>query len=67
MAASCETVTVPSKVKAWVYAEHGNPPAVLRLDPDVQVPHIEEDQVLIKVAAAAALNPVDIKRMHGLF
>ncbi|PKI18282.1 hypothetical protein CRG98_049444, partial [Punica granatum] len=66
MAASPEAAAVPPRMKAWVHPEYGDPAAVLRLEPRVEVPQIEEDQVLVKVAAAA-LNPVDIKRMHGLF
>ncbi|OWM71546.1 2-methylene-furan-3-one reductase-like [Punica granatum] len=66
MAASPEAAAVPPKMKAWVHPEYGDPAAVLRLEPGVEVPRIEEDQVLVKVAAAA-LNPVDIKRMQGLF
>ncbi|KAJ4729207.1 2-methylene-furan-3-one reductase-like [Melia azedarach] len=55
-----------SKMKAWVYDEYGNSQDILKLDADVPVPNLEEDQVLIKVVAAA-LNPVDDKRMLGLF
>ncbi|KAK4757075.1 hypothetical protein SAY87_007202 [Trapa incisa] len=66
-AASDETAAaIPSKMKAWVYSELGNPANVLRLESHVEVPRVEEDQVLIKVVAAA-LNPVDFKRMNGLF
>ncbi|CAB4305587.1 unnamed protein product [Prunus armeniaca] len=57
---------VPSVNKAWVYAEYGKPADVLKLDPNVPLPRVEEDQVLIKVAAAA-LNPVDHKRLLGYF
>lgn len=53
-------------MKAWVYDEYGNSQDILKLDADVPVPNLEEDQVLIKVVAAA-LNPVDDKRMLGLF
>ncbi|KAK3413227.1 hypothetical protein EUGRSUZ_I01801 [Eucalyptus grandis] len=64
--ASDSDVTIPSKIKAWVYAERGNPVDVLKLVPDVGVPEIKEDQVLVK-AVAAALNPVDFKRALGFF
>lgn len=57
---------IPSKMKAWVYAHHGKPVDVLKLDLDVAVPQLTEDQVLIKVVAAG-LNPVDFKRMLGMF
>ncbi|XVF58085.1 hypothetical protein PTKIN_Ptkin07bG0033700 [Pterospermum kingtungense] len=56
----------PSKMKAWVYAHHGKPVDVLKLNLDVDVPQLKEDQVLIKVIAAG-LNPVDFKRMLGMF
>ncbi|KAG0456175.1 hypothetical protein HPP92_023963 [Vanilla planifolia] len=56
---------VPSKMKAWVYDEYGDAD-VLRLDEGVSVPGIKEDQVLVKVVAAA-LNPVDFKRRQGKF
>lgn len=57
---------IPSKVKAWVYGQYGKPEDVLKLESDVAVPDVNDDQVLIKVVAAA-LNPVDTKRMAGLF
>ncbi|XP_021299220.1 2-methylene-furan-3-one reductase-like [Herrania umbratica] len=57
---------IPSKMKAWVYAHHGKPVDVLKLDLDVAVPQPTEDQVLIKVVAAG-LNPVDFKRMLEMF
>ncbi|OMO80683.1 Alcohol dehydrogenase superfamily, zinc-type [Corchorus capsularis] len=53
-------------MKAWVYAHHGNPVDVLKLESDVDVPQVKDDQVLIKVVAAG-LNPVDFKRILGLF
>ncbi|KAF2308551.1 hypothetical protein GH714_010533 [Hevea brasiliensis] len=56
--------SIPSKMKAWVYSEYGKPEYVLRFDSEVVVPEVKEDQVLIKVVAAA-LNPVDAKRMAG--
>lgn len=58
--------SIPSKMKAWVYSEHGKPVDVLKLDSNYYVPQLKEDQVLIKVVAAA-LNPVDFKRMLGMF
>lgn len=39
---------------------------VLKFDDKVSVPEVKEDQVLIKVVAAA-LNPVDAKRRQGKF
>jgi 2-methylene-furan-3-one reductase len=56
--------SIPSQNKAWVYSEYGKAVDVLKLDPNVPVPEVKEDQVLIKVVAAA-LNPVDSKRMQG--
>ncbi|KAF8037520.1 hypothetical protein BT93_B0423 [Corymbia citriodora subsp. variegata] len=64
--ASDSNVAIPSKIKAWVYAERGNPVDVLKLDSEVRVPEIKEDEVLVKVVAAA-LNPVDFKRALGFF
>ncbi|CAN1187481.1 NADPH-dependent alkenal/one oxidoreductase, chloroplastic [Linum perenne] len=57
--------TIPSEMKAWVYDEYGSVD-VLKLDEKVSVPEIKDDQVLVKVFAAA-LNPVDFKRRQGKF
>ncbi|KAL6646425.1 hypothetical protein ACP70R_018033 [Stipagrostis hirtigluma subsp. patula] len=56
---------VPAQMKAWVYDTYGDA-SVLRLDEAVAVPAVADDQVLVKVAAAA-LNPVDSKRRAGKF
>ncbi|KAK1299087.1 Quinone oxidoreductase-like protein [Acorus calamus] len=50
-------------MKAWIYSEYGDA-GVLRLADDVAVPEVKEDQVLVKVVAAA-LNPLDYKRRRG--
>ena len=50
-------------MKAWQYDEYGDV-NVLKLSSDVPVPSINDDQVLVKVVAAA-LNPVDFKRRQG--
>lgn len=67
-APSTDTATstsIPSVMKAWVYDEYGGV-EVLKFDTSVSVPEVKDDQVLIKVAAAA-LNPVDFKRRLGKF
>ncbi|XP_022151177.1 NADPH-dependent alkenal/one oxidoreductase, chloroplastic-like [Momordica charantia] len=64
-AVASEVISVPSEMKAWVYGEYGGVD-VLKFDSSVSVPEVKEDQVLIKVVAAA-LNPVDAKRMLGKF
>ncbi|KAI5341163.1 PREDICTED: 2-methylene-furan-3-one reductase [Prunus dulcis] len=64
--ASCVSTTPPSVNKAWIYREHGETAHVLKFETNVAVPQIKEDQVLIKVVAAA-LNPIDAKRILGLF
>ncbi|XP_057980774.1 2-methylene-furan-3-one reductase-like [Malania oleifera] len=57
---------IPSEMKAWVYSEYGNSVDVLKLDSALPLPQVQDDQVLVRVVAAA-LNPVDFKRMLGYF
>lgn len=59
------TFNLPSKMKAWAYDQYGSVEDVLKLVPDFDVPAINDDQVLIKVVAAA-LNPVDSIRIAGV-
>lgn len=56
---------IQSEMKAWRYSEYGGI-EVLKLESNVPVPELKDDQVLIKVVAAA-LNPIDIKKMNGSF
>ncbi|KAI3452738.1 hypothetical protein Pfo_009402 [Paulownia fortunei] len=51
-------------MKAWTYSEYGGV-EVLKLESNVEVPELKDDQVLIKVVAAA-LNPIDFKRRLGV-
>ncbi|KAL8532654.1 hypothetical protein ACS0TY_009021 [Phlomoides rotata] len=51
-------------MKAWRYSEYGGA-EVVKLESDVPVPEPTDDQVLIKVVAAA-LNPIDYKRRQGI-
>ncbi|XP_048129066.1 2-methylene-furan-3-one reductase-like [Rhodamnia argentea] len=61
-----ENFVVPTRMKAWVYREHGDVATVLRLDPELEVPKVREGQVLVKVVAAA-LNPIDTLRVNGVY
>ncbi|OAY80118.1 Quinone oxidoreductase-like protein, chloroplastic [Ananas comosus] len=56
---------VPEQMRAWIYDEYGDA-GVLRLEDAVAVPEVGDDQVLVRVSAAA-LNPVDFKRRQGKF
>ncbi|KAF5479581.1 hypothetical protein F2P56_000390 [Juglans regia] len=64
--AAPSSFTIPSHNKAWVYSEYGSAVDVLKLDPNLPVPEVKDDQVLVKVAAVS-LNPVDSKWMSGFF
>ncbi|XP_062195190.1 2-methylene-furan-3-one reductase-like [Phragmites australis] len=64
-ATTAVSTEVPGEMKAWVYDAYGDA-SVLKLDGAVAVPAVGEDQVLVKVVAAA-LNPVDAKRRAGKF
>ncbi|KAK4485771.1 hypothetical protein RD792_008417 [Penstemon davidsonii] len=62
---SSSSSSIPSVMKAWTYSDYGGV-EVLKLESNVEVPDVKEDQVLIKVVAAA-LNPIDFKRRFGKF
>ncbi|KAI4346984.1 hypothetical protein L6164_007840 [Bauhinia variegata] len=62
--ASASVPALPSHIKAWVYSEYGKSSDILKFDTNVPLPEIKEDQVLIKVEAAA-LNPIDYRRCGG--
>lgn len=64
-ATTAAATEVPGVMKAWVYDSYGDA-TVLKLDEAAAVPPVAEDQVLVKVVAAA-LNPVDFKRRAGKF
>nr|AFK38435.1 unknown [Lotus japonicus] len=57
---------IPTHIKAWTYSEYGKSTDIHKFDPNVPLPELKEDHVLIKVVAAA-LNPIDCKRMEALF
>ncbi|MFS7914222.1 putative 2-methylene-furan-3-one reductase [Helianthus anomalus] len=52
-------------MKGWVYEEYSGL-VVLKYSSNVTVPGVNDDQVFVKVVAAA-LNPVDFKRRLGKF
>jgi len=60
LATAAVAMEVPGLMKAWVYDVYGDA-GVLKLDEAVA-----EDQVLVKVVAAA-VNPVDAKRRADKF
>ncbi|MED6198607.1 hypothetical protein PIB30_068011 [Stylosanthes scabra] len=55
---------IPSHMKAWAYSEHGKSNAALKFHPNFPIPELNEDQVLIKVVAAA-INPIDYHKIVG--
>ncbi|CAI9785165.1 unnamed protein product [Fraxinus pennsylvanica] len=57
--------SIPSEMKAWSYGEYGGVD-VLKFESNVAVPEVKEDQILIKIVAAA-LKPVHLKRRLGKF
>nr|XP_043607490.1 2-methylene-furan-3-one reductase-like [Erigeron canadensis] len=64
-ASAAASVAVPTEMKGWLYDEYGGVD-VLKFSTQVAVPQVNDDQVLVKVIAAA-LNPVDFKRRFGKF
>ncbi|RCV30849.1 hypothetical protein SETIT_6G128600v2 [Setaria italica] len=64
-ATAAAATEVPGTMKAWAYDAYGDA-SVLKIDEAAAVPAVGEDQVLVKVVAAA-LNPVDAKRRAGKF
>ncbi|CAL4998365.1 unnamed protein product [Urochloa decumbens] len=64
-AATAAAMEVPATMKAWAHDAYGDA-SVLKLVEAAAVPAVGEDQVLVRVVAAA-LNPVDAKRRAGKF
>lgn len=65
-AASTPTPAIPSHMKAWAYSKRGKITDVLKFNPNLPIPELKVDQVLIKVVAAA-INPIDSAKIEGRY
>ena len=66
MATASSTPIIPSHIKAWLHSKYGKPSDVFKFDSNVRIPQLKDDQVVIRVVAAA-LTPIDYVRMSGYF
>ncbi|XP_041005899.1 2-methylene-furan-3-one reductase-like isoform X2 [Juglans microcarpa x Juglans regia] len=59
--AAPSSFTIPSHNIAWVYSEYGTAVDVLKLDPNLPVPEVKDDQVLVKTVPGHDIAGVVVK------